>query len=116
MGFCHEHRWEKGYMGPQRPNQCLTCFNNVGKDKRGRVLCGFQKYQNEQGEWCNTAGKTHDERLVDCGRAKVRTPVKPDPRPKPEYVCDGYEDNKGRTREQIRLEDPLFFYSRDRFW
>lgn len=114
IGYCEEHMWAKGYMGPKRKNQCFTCFNNVGKGNK--VLCAFQMMQREDGSWVDPYGKTHKEYMVAHGMDKRLVPVKPERQTKSKYACEGYDNNKGMTREQLRLADPEFFYSRKRFW
>jgi len=116
VGFCKKCGWSKTYPSEQEA-QCFSCFNNVGS-KGKRLLCAALMYKMPDGTWrdrYNKASVRSFKRGAISVSTNVEVPVTPSPMD-PQYDCECYEDTGGKTREQIRLEDPLKFYSKKRFW
>lgn len=116
IGYCVNCGWKKGYKGADRQNQCLTCFNHTGFDKKGNVLCAALMYQMADGTWRDRSNQAQRCHFVDTGMRKICKPITPDARPSPEYECECYENIEGKSREYIARFDPENFYSRKRFW
>lgn len=116
IGYCRNCQWEQGYEGPQRPSQCVSCFNNIGLDKKGHVQCAALMYQMRDGTWRDRTNQAERCHFIEMGMKKICQPIVPDTRKKPEFMCECYEDLKGKSRDHVRLMDPLSFYSRKRFW
>ncbi len=116
IGWCEEHHWSKAYIGPQRENQCLSCFNCVGF-KGNKPLCAALMFKRGDGRWATRYGETQNIVYLDGGYRKEARPVEPAPQPRARYDCECYEVLKeGETRESILAMDPERFYSRKRFW
>lgn len=114
VGWCERCKWEKGYVGPQRANKCLTCLNNISLAGQ-KPVCAFMMYQMVDGTWRDRYGQATHTIYGNGGMTKHTQDVKPSTRKKPTFVCEGYENTQGRTREQVKLEDPEHFFSKARF-
>lgn len=95
--YCERCGWSSPYIGPQRPNMCLTCRHCAGVAERGkekgRGLCADGMYQDTDGQWFTQYGQVN----------KL-------PAMHPQLDCAYYESAKGKTRDEIRIQDPLLFY------
>lgn len=119
-----EHRWckscrsfQKSYRGPKRDPLCRTCFNCVDMGRHPHeYVCAALKYQMPDGTWRDRYNQDHSARYFDSGMRKVNTPLKPD-KVEGRFDCECYEYlEEGMTREKMRIQDPLRFYDRSRFF
>ena len=105
------HSFQKVYRGPQRQKLCGSCFNNAdGK-------CAAMMYQDPEGKWFDRYNQSEHTYYREGGAFKDVKPVKPLLMKTPQYDCECYEHiEPGETRESIRLNDPLRFYDKTRFF
>ena len=103
--------FQNTYRGPQRAPLCGSCFNNVdGK-------CAAMKYQMPDGTWRDRYNQAHTSEYRQMGMDRVTKPIEPTRMTKPQYDCECYEFlGENQTRETIRINDPLRFYDKSRFW
>jgi hypothetical protein len=109
--------FQKTYRGPPRQSLCLSCFNAVEGSRSYPIACAALKYQMDDLTWRSRYDQPHIDEYRQMGQEKVRHEVKPDIMKKPQFQCDLYEPlDEGETRETIRVQDPLRFYDRTRFF
>jgi hypothetical protein len=74
-------------------------------------------FEMPDGTWRDRYNQTHSARYFDTGMRKVLTPISPSTMDKAQFTCECYERlGEGETRESIRVQDPLRFYDRSRFF
>lgn len=113
--FCNSCGWSKVHTKGPRESQCGSCFNKVNVS--GAIRCAALMYQMPDGTWRDRYNQAQKTTYREGGVYKDIKPVTPTLMRAPQYNCDCYEKiGAAETRESIRLEDPLRFYSKSRFW
>lgn len=114
--YCDKCRsFQKIYRGPPRRPLCDSCFNRVFTHRGRENQCAAFLYQTSDGTWHDRYGEPNRATFREGGMYKDVTPIKPVSIRRAVYSCETYEYSELK-RDEVRLQDPLKFFDRTRFF